>query len=115
MILTQSAAEILDRLGQPVTFAYESDPVRDPVTGAITEPGEAVGITGSGYPDRFTSMQVDGDSVRRTDIRLTAGGLSEQPQVGWTCTTGGVTYKVLDVQTVTKSGADVIYICQLRL
>ncbi len=114
MTIAQSAAAILKRLGQPVTFSYTTGETQDPITGQTTGGSETT-VTGSGYPGRFTSMQTDGESVRRTDTKLTAGGLSERPQVGWTCTTGGVTYEVLDVQTVTQSGADVIYICQLRV
>jgi len=41
--------------------------------------------------------------------------VDEEPAQGWRAQVQGKTFRVMDVQPITKSGADVIYICQLRV
>lgn len=40
--------------------------------------------------------------------------LQARPKKNWRCTVDGENYRVQNVQAVRKSGADVVYICQLR-
>lgn len=115
MSLADSAASVLERLGEPVTVKYETDEVRNPATGEITTPAVSVEIEGFGYPGGYSSMDVDGDTIRRSDVRLTLSKVSERPQVGWTALVDGVEYRIMDSRKVRFSGDDVVYICQLRV
>lgn len=115
MTITTSARSTLKSLGEPITFKYETGEVRDPATGAIITPAAVNTITGFGYLGSYSAMDVDGEVIRRNDGRLTSEKVSTRPQVGWTCTVDGVTYRVMSVQKVRFSGADVVYICQLRV
>ena len=115
MSITESARNVLTRLGEAITFTYETGEVRDPATGAVITPATTVEVTGFGYPGGYRNMDIDGDVIRRGDIRLTAEKVSTRPQVGWRCTVDGVEYRVMDVRKVRQSGADVVYICQLRV
>ena len=115
MSLAESARNVLTRLGEAITFTYETGEVRDPATGEVVTPATTVEVTGFGYPGGYRNMDIDGDVIRRGDIRLTAEKVSTRPQVGWRCTVDSVEYRVIDVRKVRQSGADVVYICQLRV
>jgi hypothetical protein len=40
--------------------------------------------------------------------------VSVRPEVNATATIDSKTYRIMDVQFIRRSGADIIYICQLR-
>lgn len=115
MTIVQSASTLLARLGEPVVFSYEVDEVRDPATGEIITPGSTVEVDGNGYPGRYRQMDVDGETILRSDTRLVVEKVSQRPKIGWNCTVDGKKYRVMDAKFVRKSGEDVIYICQLRI
>lgn len=115
MSIVTSARNVLTKLGEAITFTYETGEVRDPATGQIITPATTVTVDGFGYPGDYKSMDIDDDAIRRGDIRLTAEAVSERPQVGWRCTVDSKEYRVMDVRKVRFSGADVVYVCQLRV
>ena len=72
-------------------------------------------VPGFGYPSRFQNAEVDGTVIKRSDTRLILNKVDEEPAQGWRAQVQGKTFRVMDVQPITKSGADVIYIFQLRV
>lgn len=115
MTIVDSARSVLAKLGEAITFTYETGEVRDPATGEVITPATEVNVAGFGYPGSYRSQDIDGDTIRRNDIRLTAEKVSERPQVGWTCTVDSKEYRVMNARKVRFSGGDVVYICQLRV
>ena len=115
MSITESVRNVLTRLGEAITFTYETGEVRDPATGEVVTPATTAEVAGLGYPGGYRNMDIDGDVIRRGDIRLTAEKVSTRPQAGWRCTVDSVEYRVMDVRKVRQSGLDVVYICQLRV
>jgi len=115
MSIADTATSLLTKFGEAVALTYETDEVRNPATGEITTPATENVVPGFGYPSRFQNAEVDGTVIKRSDTRLVLNKVSRRPEQGWSAQVQGKTFRVMDVQPITKSGADVIYICQLRV
>ena len=115
MSITDTATTLLTKFGEAVTLTYETNEVRNPATGEITTPATQNQVSGVGYPSRYQNAEVDGTVVRRSDTRLILNKVREEPAQGWRAQVQGKTFRVMDVQPITRSGLDVIYICQLRV
>jgi len=115
MSIADTATKLLAKFGEPVTLTHETNEVRDPATGEITTPASENVVPGFGYPSRFQNAEVDGTVIKRSDTRLVLNKVSRRPEQGWRAQVQGKTFRIMDVQPITKSGADVIYICQLRV
>ena len=115
MSIVDLGTKLLAEFGEAVSLTYETDEVRNPATGEITTPASENVVSGFGYPSRFQNAEVDGTAIKRSDTRLILNKVDEAPEQGWRAQVQGKTFRVMDVQPITKSGADVIYICQLRV
>ena len=115
MSIADTATKLLAEFGEAVSLTYETDEVRNPATGEIITPASENVVPGFGYPSRFQNAEIDGTVVQRSDTRLILNKVDEEPAQGWRAQVQGKTFRVMDVQPITKSGADVIYICQLRV
>lgn len=113
MTIQETASKLLKKFGEPLVFKYETGGGFHPDTGEPL-PATVVTVNGFGYPGRYESSDIDGTSIRSSDIRLTVERVSERPQVGWNVTVDAKEYRVMDVRNVRLSGSDVIYICQIR-
>jgi len=115
MAIADTATTLLAKFGEAVSLTYETDEVRNPATGEIITPASENVVPGFGYPSRFQNAEVDGTVVQRSDTRLILNKVDEEPAQGWRAQVQGKAFRVMDVQPITKSGADVVYICQLRV
>jgi len=115
MSIADTATSLLTKLGEAVALTYETDEVRSPATGEITTPATENEVSGFGYPSRYQNAEVDGTVIKRSDTRLVLNKVSRRPEQGWRAQVQGKAFRVMDVQPITKSGADVVYICQLRV
>lgn len=113
MSIADTASRLLETFGEPIQFSYVAGDAYDPATGGNTG-GSTVTITGSGYPSGYRNREQAGQAVEAGDIRLVCEKITERPEVDWLCLVNGNTFRVMDVQPIRKSGADIIYICQLR-
>jgi len=115
MSIADTGTKLLAEFGESVSLTYETDEVRNPATGEITTPASENVVPGFGYPGNFQNAEVDGTVIKRSDTRLILNKVDEEPAQGWRAQVQGKTFRVMDVQPITKSGADVVYICQLRV
>ena len=113
MSIADTASKLLEEYGEPIQFSYESGATYDPSTGGNAG-GSTVLVGGFGYPASYRKGELSGTAIESGDIRLIAEKVAERPQVDWECIVDSKTYRVMDVQPIRKSGADIIYICQLR-
>lgn len=114
--LAITAANLLARFGEPVTVSdglpgvTQHDPVTsEPIASSAGDP-----VTANGYPSRYNKTEIDGENVRAGDVRLILEVITPRPQVGWSATVDGVTYRMMKVMPVRRSGADKVLIIQLR-
>jgi len=115
MSIADTGTKLLAEFGEAVSLTYETDEVRNPATGEIITSATESVVSGFGYPSRFQNAEVDGTVIKRSDTRLILNKVDEEPAQGWRAQVQGKTFRVMDVQPITKSGADVVYICQLRV
>ena len=115
MSLELTASKLLASNGEAVTLTFPpTTPAFDPITGAAQAPSASTTVTGNGYPSGYKKTEIDGEVIKAGDIKLILEKVTQRPEVSATATVDGKTYRIQDVQLVRKSGADIIYICQLR-
>lgn len=115
MSIADTASRLLATYGEAVTITTPpTTPAFNPITGAAQTPSGGGTITGFGYPSAYRKSEIDGDVIKAGDIRLLLEKTSDRPAVNYTIVVDSKTYRIQAVQTIRKSGADVIYICQLR-
>lgn len=115
MSLAATASRLLAANGEAVTITFPpSTPAFNPVTGAAQTPTASQTITGSGYPAGYEGSEIDGETIKAGDVKLILEKVSTRPEAGATATVDSKTYRIQNVQFIRRSGADIIYICQLR-
>ena len=109
-----SAIRLLEKNGELVTIQFPGTSGYDPVTGGQTTGSAGQSVEASGYPGKYMSGRADGNVIRQNDVRLILQLIDPKPVPGCTALVDGVTYQVLDVQSIRKAGEDVLFVCQLR-
>jgi hypothetical protein len=105
---------LLAAKGEPVTITFFGSAATDPITGEAETPTANTVYTGNGYPSKYMKKDIDGANILAGDVRLILELIAERPEVGCFATVDATTYRIMDVNPIRLSGADVIYICQLR-
>lgn len=108
------AAKLLAKFGETVSIVFAGTAGFDPITGEPTTPTSGTSYSAKGYAGKYVSSDIDGAVIKANDIRLVLELIAQRPERGCSAIVDGTTYRVMDVQSIRKSGADVIYICQLR-
>lgn len=112
--LAATASKLLAAKGEPVTITLLGGGTTDPITGEPVTPATDTDYTGNGYPSQYMQKDIDGTNIIAGDVRLIMELIGQRPEVGCTATVDSKTYRVMDVNPIRLTGADVIYICQLR-
>lgn len=110
----ESAIESLQESGEQAVFSYAVDPIYDNDTGDLISGGTSGTQTAYGYPENYSSKEIDGSNIMRGDIKLICSAGALRPVVGWSCLLDSKTYRVMNCNAFRKSGVDVIYYVQLR-
>lgn len=113
MLYNEMVKALIDSYGQPITFTYETDPVFDPVTGGQTTTTET--LEGTAYIKNYEEKDIDGESIRRSDLLAYIAPMAEIPKEGWTAEINGTTYVIQNSQRVQKEDVSIFYKCQLRI
>ena len=113
-MIRNTAAKLLARKGEPVTFSYVEGGAYDPLTGGTTGGAPADPITVNAYPAQYNKNEIDGTAIKSGDIRLICEYFEPRPAVGFSVLVDGSQYRVMNVRPVRESGSDIIYICQIR-
>ena len=110
----ESAIESLQGSGEQVVFSYAVAPIYDDDTGDLISGGTSGTQTAYGYPENYSSKEIDGSNIMRGDIKLICGAGALRPVAGWSCLLDSKTYRVMNCEPIRESGVDVIYYIQLR-
>jgi len=113
--LQTTATRLLRENGQAITLNYESSEVIDPATGVVTTVATNNSISGYGLASNYDQSEIDGNSIRSSDIKLLLSNTSSAPQPGWTATVDSKVHRVMDVRQIKPAGTNVMYILQLRV
>ena len=66
----ESALEALMESGEQVVFSYAVYPIYDDDTGDLISGGTSGTQTAYGYPESYSSSEIDGSNIQRGDIKL---------------------------------------------
>lgn len=110
----ETASRLLAKYGEPVVVSFPGTPSFDPVTGAPVSGTTGASYTAKGYPGQYGNTEIDDSVIKSGDIRLILELIGQRPEAGCTALVDGVTYRIMAVKPIRKTGQDVIYICQLR-
>jgi len=112
--LQTKATNLLTNNGAAITFNYTSGADIDPATGVVNDAGSSVSVSGYGVATRYRNIEIDGDSILASDMRLICNNVATEPEVGWNVTVNSTVFRVMEVESINPAGTNVIYICQIR-
>jgi hypothetical protein len=87
--------------------------VTDGTVGAAT----TVNYSAFGLPDGYSAFEIDGTSIRNSDIKLwlSTPTTGEVPLVGDTATIDSVVHRIVNVNKIVAQGSNLIYELQCRI
>jgi hypothetical protein len=110
----QTAARLLAKYGEPVTVTFTDWAEYDPITGAADGSTLTATLTAAAYPAAYQTKEIDGSNIQAGDVRLILGAIPSTPVMGCLVAMNGTTYRIMAVQQVRLSGANIVFICQIR-
>lgn len=110
----QTATRLLAKYGEPVAVTFNDWAEYDPITGAPDGSNTQTTVQAVAYPTAYFAREIDGTVIQAGDIRLVLELMAPVPVIGCTVAIGGTTYRIMDIRQVRLSGANIIFICQLR-
>ena len=114
MSLKTTAQQLLIKFGRQATFDRVVATSYDPTTSAV-DATTTSSFSAYVYPSIYKRFEIDGATITSEDTRLIVEAISGQPEVNDTVTFASTTYRVLDVQQISKNEDNVLYICQVRI
>lgn len=110
--MAATALSLLQKFGQTITLVRKTGDSVDPVTGAVTA-GTDASVTTTGVLSKYPDKMIDGERVLVGDRRLILSN-EQVPVTSDLVTIGGYDWSIIEIDTVSPAGTDVIYICQVR-
>lgn len=107
-----AALELLEDLGQALTFTRYTSTDYNPSTGGV-DPVTSTTYAGFGHPSSYLVDEIDGTLVQVNDIKLllyTTG----TPAIDDVVTIDSNVYRVQNVERVKAQGSNIYYRLQLR-
>ena len=92
-----------------------TDQVYDPATDSFTA-GTDTALTVKGLFTQFAKKDIDGELIKTSDKRvlIAASSLAAAPETGDKITDGGITYNVMNTDTVQPGDTAILYMVQVR-
>lgn len=109
-----SAEKMLSRMGSSIRLSYVKNEDINPATGVVTSAGRTVNITTDGVMLRYKNMEINGETVLASDMKLIIPNISTKPEVNWSVLANTQTWRVMNVTEINPAGTNCIYILQLR-
>lgn len=110
--LQATAARLLTKYGQSLTFTREVETAFNPTTGAKTN--DLFTFTGYGASFDYQASEIDGELIQSGDIRLTLEKTSTVPAINDSVRVDDINYRVMDVKKSAPGGVVVKYDLNLR-
>jgi len=110
----ETAARLLAKYGEPVSVTFTDWAEYNPITGAADGTTTQTTVTASGYPSAYKTTEIDGTVIEAGDVRLILELIAPTPVMGCLVDLSGTAYRIMDVAQVRLSGANIIFICQIR-
>jgi hypothetical protein len=113
------ADKLLNKFGgtTKVTLKQKSSISFDTATQTNTYDEDADDQTAWGVVNQFNANEVDGTLIKQDDLRLvmSAVDITTKPTTDDSIVWQGVNYRVMNVDSKSPGGVDIVYICQIRV
>jgi len=110
--IAATAKVLLQMYGQTITLVRKTGASINPVTG-VEVAGTDASVTTTGLLGKFPDKLIDGTRILSSDRRLILSN-EQTPVMSDKVTVNGYDWTIIDIETVSPAGTDVIYICQVR-
>lgn len=110
--MSATALGLLTKFGQSITLSRETGGSIDPVTGAVT-PGADASVTTTGILLKYPDMMIDGTRILDSDRRLLISN-EQIPQPSDKPLIDSQEWAIVNIETLSPAGTDVIYELQVR-
>ena len=110
--LGNTALSLLVKFGQSITLSRETGGSTDPITGVVT-PGTDASVVTTGIIKPYPDAMIDGARILDSDRELIISN-EQVPQPTDKPIIGGEEWSIVNITTISPSGADVIYKIQVR-
>lgn len=109
------ASRLLEKFGgsSEITITYATSEVFDVASQTNTKVTDT--FSGWGVVVPFDKSEIDGETIQANDLRLFIEKTNRVPEIDNVVTFKGVDYRIMEVESKTPGGEDIMYICQLRL
>lgn len=110
-----TARRLIQTYGESITLQRVAEGAYVPTTGAVGA-ATTTNYTAYGAPVDYNQAEVDGATIRTTDIKLWLElPTTVTPLVGDTATFNSVTHRVITVEKLRAQGSEIVYVLQLRV
>jgi len=110
-----TARRLIQKYGENITLQRVVEGAYDVSDGSVSS-GTTTNYSAKGHPAEYSNDEVDGKSIRKSDVKLWLEKPTTQvPTVGDTATLNSKTYKIINVDHLRAQGVDVVYILQCRI
>ena len=113
--LITTGRTIIQKNGQSLSITRVAEGAYNVADGTVAT-GTTTNYTAYGAPVDYTANEIDGKSIRQSDIKVwLEKPTSVTPLVGDVVTIDSVAHKVVDVITYKAQGSDIVYKLQCRI
>lgn len=109
--LAETAARLISENGRNVTLKRRTPATYSPSTGTNSGGGD-ISFTVKAVFTGFKSHEIDGEVVKRTDTKILIAGT--EPAKGDIIVNGGISYPVIEVETIQPGGTALLWKVQAR-
>jgi hypothetical protein len=96
-----------------LTITYATSEVYNVATQTnvkVTSTYEAWGVV-----NPYDKTEIDGETIQQDDLRLFLQKSTQEPSIDDVVTFKGKDYRIMEVESRSPGGEDILYVCQLRL
>lgn len=108
-IASIAVTQVADK-GQSITLTRNTPGTFNPATGAVTGDSTATETVSAVVSD-FRADQIDGSTIQRGDKQLL---MTDAPNLDDSVTIDSLEYQIVDINTISPGGTDVLYKVQVR-
>lgn len=112
-VMQDLSVDLITEFGQDITLTRVTTGTFNPATGAVTGDSETDSTIKALITD-FSDFHIEGSAIQRGDKKVLIAGDITAPTVKDKLTISGTEYMIINVNTISPAGTDVLYKLQVR-
>lgn len=107
------STDLINDFGQDITLTTVTAGTFNPATGATTGDSETTATVKAVVTD-YRDFQIDGGAIQRGDKQVILSGSVAAPDTNDMFTINSLEYMIVNINTISPGGTDVLYKIQVR-